>query len=155
MNGLLRIKRKGEPWHEYNFPYGTGFVRGEGYTKGFCRECNKWKLFHIDNVQPRFQVLQVFGGGAPFVESHGADYFGTCTNGHGGIFKPWTRPEQKQWKRDVTGLNDLHDSRGTLAKQYYLAWREMFRKPEREAHYVPGHECRKNCPEYEWDYDDW
>jgi hypothetical protein len=155
MNGLLHIKRKGEAWHEYNFTYGVGFMRSEGYTKGFCRECGKWKLFHLDNVQPRFQVLHVFGSAHPFVENHGADYYGTCTNGHSGLLSPWTRTEQKDWKRDATRLNDLHGSRGILAKRYYLAWREMFRRPDKETHYAPDHQCDGRCPEYKRDYEEW
>lgn len=155
MQGLVQLLRKGEPIKEYNFAYSRGFMRAFGWTKGFCTECGKWKLFHIDYVDMHVERTWIIARPDPFVFHAGSDFYGTCTNGHSGIFRPWTRPEQKQWKRSAGGSDWNPSDRDELTKHAYLWWRESFRKPEREAHYQHDHECDSSCPEYEWDYEEW
>lgn len=153
MNGLLQLQRKGEPWQEYNFTYGAGFMRGAGYTKGWCRACGKWKLFKIDEVETIVERLFAIGVPTPMMFNNGAHYYGTCTNGHSGRFDPWTRPEPKRWKRDITKFEI--NRRDAFGKETYLVWLSGFKDPRREAHFQLGHECDRDCPEYDWDWEDW
>ncbi len=155
---ILQIRKKDEPWTQSsNVACGSGhFERFYGHTKGFCNVCIRWKLFRIERIESKNQRVSVMGYALPFFEHFGTEYYGTCTNGHSQWFRPWERPEPKVWKRDVHHFGfDMSDRRDQIAKDAYLLFLDLyFRKPKIEEHYKHGHECSRDCPEYEYGWED-
>lgn len=145
---ILRIRKNGEP---------CVFEHHIDYTKGFCDACNKMKLFRIDEAETA--VRHIFSRvSLPLPVRGSPDFFGTCTNGHSQWFHPWEWSEPQVWKRDATQLvfrPFTADERGPWAKMYYDEWKNFsFRKPEVEEHFTSDHECDKDCPEYQYGWED-
>lgn len=156
---LVYVQRKGElPWRERRIVAGGdgSAIRYEtthDYVKGWCPECGKWKLFWITAIDNHLNVFFIWGDVVPRYEQGYSSHKGICTSGHELWFHPFETPESKRWKRDSRNFDC--DGRDFTAKTEYREWLDGFRHPEREAHYLPDHECDTDCPMYEWEYGDW
>lgn len=156
---LVYVQRKGElPWRERRIVAGASgsVIRYEtthDYVKGWCQECDKWKLFWITEMDWHITPMWIIGIAEPTYEQGHPSYKGVCTNGHESWFRPFETPDGPRWKRDSRAFDC--DGRDYTARTEYQEWLEGFRHPEREAHYQPGHECDSDCPMYDWEYGDW
>ena len=158
MSHRTLIHRKGELLRERTIAVGQWggyqqYMRVCGYIEGFCPYCGKWSFFAEGRRDFNGAIFE------PVTTERArrsALYVGTCRRGHYTLFTPHDSPDTARYKRDVANYNPppTFDKRGVHALVTYLAWRVSFRKVDREAHFMRGHQCDEGCPEYGWSDDE-
>ncbi len=116
-------------------------------VKGFCPICNNFRAFQVTDVRLDIRSAHIVGSLKNVQVAGQTHYTGVCSKRHVSEFNPILPLQPRYYRREI-GDGLLGGTRDIFAKTAYLARRNRFRDPEREAHYAPGHECDEDCPEF-------